>query len=372
VNLIFFSRKWLLTYLIIATALFNFPSLASEYEVDGNVSQNITNYNGSILHASASFTVFVRDCDWLIETMETNEIGIVCHREVGATNGADIYECEQPMGKAQASATTNGTSSLRTLPNASSRAGFGFAVMIPGNVPVGETDSAVVGHLWLMFASRCYWQDLHTDQLRPVYDWHASVAAKGQDRKVKAEWDLLNGAGSLPQEVRYLGEWGQTNVLYRITGSKSVGGMLIPTGFAFQRFQIGPLNENTFVHEMVVNKRVDVTVTDIRPTCSRASLIPTPEGRSVVVDRRFDSGIPNRPPSYQNPVSGQWPTMDKSKELANVAKTNDLRNLAKAKLLQEQKKNGTPHYRPIVLIIMFLSLIVPPVVYLFLHKSQKH
>ena len=195
-----------------------------------------------------------------------------------------------------------------------------------------------------MFASQCYWPGLNTDQLTPVYDWRASVAAKGQNRKVKAEWDLLNGPGSLPREVRYFGEWDATNEIYTITGTKSIGGTLVPKGFIFEQLQVGPINEKTFIHEMVVIKRVDVEVTAVRPVCSRASLIPSPDGPAVVIDRRFDSGIPNRPPSYQNPVKGQWPTVEKSKELAKIAQATDLRNLAKAKLLREQKPVDSSKY----------------------------
>lgn len=351
-------------------AFFNFSCLASEYEVDGNVSQNITTYGGGTLHATASFTIFVRNCGWLIETIETNEIGSVTRREIGSTNGTEIYECEHPLGRIQLSENTTNTSSSGA-PNIKKSSGVMFAVMVPGNVPVGEMDSAVVGHLWLMFASQCYWPDLNTDQLRPVYDWHASVGAHGQNLKVRAEWDLLNGPGSLPREVRYFGKWDATNGLYTITGTNSAGGTLIPTGFTFERLQIGPLKENSFVHEMVVVKRVDVKVRAIRPGCSRASLIPSPDGRAVVVDRRFDSGIPNRPPSYKNPVSGQWPTVDKSKELAKDQQTIDLRNLATAKLLREQKPVDPSKYRSVLLIVMCISLVVPPIIYFVSRTSRK-
>ena len=40
--------------------------------------------------------------------------------------------------------------------------------------------------------------------------------------------------------------------------------------------------------------------------------------------------LPNRPPSYQNPVFGQWLTVEESKELAGSNQARDLRNLARA------------------------------------------
>ena len=363
-------RACFLGCLTIAAAWFVFSSLASEYEVDGNVSQTISTYNGGTLHATTSFTVAVRGCGWLIGTMETNEIGGVIRREIRSTNGAEIYECEHPLGQIQLPvASTNATSS--GTPVFKKSPGPMFAVMVPGNIPIGETDSSVVGHLWQMFASQCYWPELKTDQLKPVYDWQASVGAHGQNLKVSAGWNLLDGPGSLPQAVWYLGQWGETNGFYRITGSNSVGGTLIPTGFTFERLKVGPLKENSFVHEMVVGKRVDVEVTAIRPGCSRASLMPTPNGRAVVVDRRFDSGIPNRPPSYQNPVNGQWPTIEESKQLAKAQQTVDLHNLAVAKVMRERKQMHPHDYRRTIVVVMCIFLVIPPVTYIAWHRRRE-
>jgi hypothetical protein len=247
-----------------------------------------------------------------------------------------------------------------------------FAVIVSENVPVGETDSAVVGHLWLMFASRCYWSGLNTDRLTPVYDWQASVAAHGQYRKVRAVWDFLSGPGSLPQEVRYLGQWDETNGFYKITGSNSVNGNLIPTGFIFEQFRFGPVNENTFIHNMELVKRVDVEVTAIRPRCSRAILIPSPDGPAVVVDRRFESGISNRPPSYRNPIAGEWPGIEKSKELAAVQQAADLHNLARMEQSRLQKKSGpSAHSSKVVLIVMLIFLTAPPILYVAWRKQGK-
>ena len=43
------------------------------------------------------------------------------------------------------------------------------------NVPVGEADDDFLCHLWLMFASGCYFENLATNWLTPVYDINASV-----------------------------------------------------------------------------------------------------------------------------------------------------------------------------------------------------
>ena len=102
------GREWLFYSLTMVAAVgLDFSSMASEYEVDGNVNQTMLEFNGAKLHATASFTVFVRDCGWLIQTMETNEIGGVSRREIGSTNGTEIYEYEQPLGKVQATHKIN-------------------------------------------------------------------------------------------------------------------------------------------------------------------------------------------------------------------------------------------------------------------------
>ncbi|HEX5397415.1 MAG TPA: ankyrin repeat domain-containing protein, partial [Verrucomicrobiae bacterium] len=267
-----------------------------EYEVHGLVNQTMIRFNGTNLHASASFTVYVRDCGWMIKTVETNELGGVVGREVGSINGREIFECSGP-------------------PDGS---GMRFGEIVSNNIPVGEQDSSVAGHLWLMFASKCYWPALQSDQLTPIYDWRASVAAAssqfGNRGKVSADWELLDGPGSLPREVRYF-----PNASYTITGTNAVGGMLFPAGFVFKQFQGDRLV-----------KHVEVEVTAIRPVCSRANLIPLPSKGTMIVDRRFDSGVPNRPPSYQNPVFGRWLSVEESKRLAGINTSNTLRNLARA------------------------------------------
>ena len=120
--------------LTMAVAGFGFSSLASEYEVDGQVSQMIARFNGTNLSATASFTVYVRDCGWMIKTTETNENGSVSSREIGSTNGFEIYDCAPPL---------EGNSGTKR------------ALIESNTIPVGWLDSAVAGHLWLMFASQC-------------------------------------------------------------------------------------------------------------------------------------------------------------------------------------------------------------------------
>jgi hypothetical protein len=67
---------------------------AGEYEVDGQLEQTIYNFDGSVatFHKS-QFTVFVRDCAWLVRTTQSNTNGKpVAASETACVNGKEIYD----------------------------------------------------------------------------------------------------------------------------------------------------------------------------------------------------------------------------------------------------------------------------------------
>jgi hypothetical protein len=118
------SIYWL--FLIIIFGATNI-CLCNEYEVKGSIRQSIIDFDSPRFEYTNEFTVYVRDCDWLIQTTE-RQAGHVCVREVGATNDTEIYES---------------TGMIKSK-----------------GIPVELLDRGVVGHLWLMFASQCYWKNL--------------------------------------------------------------------------------------------------------------------------------------------------------------------------------------------------------------------
>ena len=319
-----------------AAVSLGFSSLASEYEVKGKITQAIVSSNGNLISTN-DFTVYVRDCGWLIETKE-DDGSRVQQREVGSTNGTEIYEADGNR-----------------------------AFISDTGIPVELLDAGLVGHLWLMFASQCYWGSQHTDRLTPVYDWHASVGAN-PNLKIAAEWDLLNGPGSLPREVRYLGKWDETNGFYRITGTTNVGGMIIPTGFIFEERHVGPLAPDSFVHEMVLRKRVEAVVTSVKAVCSRKDLLPMiGSANTPIVDWRLKSpSSGNHIPTYKSHNAESWPSIA---EAQAMVKTNEA---AKAIVLQKiSNRNQTGGHSKVVLIIMGIFLIGPPIIYLAWHKFRK-
>ena len=235
---------------------------AAEYEVDGQIEQTIYKRDGSVGALEKSqFTVFVRDCSWLIQTTQSNTNGKpVVATETACVNGTEIYEVSG-----------------------------GMATIVSNTVPVGQRDGYFVCHLWQMFASSCYFKDRTNSWLTPAYDLNASANVE-PDLKRKGQWDLIDGQGSLPRSVVYYQDSGSVDATYTATGVTNAGTIKIPSGFMFERKRSGfgvEINaQGKPVTPYPLRKRAVATVTAVRPVCSRKDLTPTAKGRTMVIDQR--------------------------------------------------------------------------------------
>lgn len=290
-----------------------FPAHAVEYEVHGTIHQTIVDHRRGNQETVSEFTVFVRDCSWLIQTTEQDGKGNVSRREVGATNGSEIVEyttnfktaipLQSQSDKAQTAPVTGPNG-----PQLGVSQGWNTAVIISNSIPVGRLDNAVAGHLWLMFASQCYWTRVNSNRLTPIYDWHVSVGTNSET-KVKAEWNLLAGPGSLPREVRYYNRRNETNGIYTATSTNTTGPTPIPGGFVFEERYI-------VSNAVLVRKRVVAEVTSVSDKCSRVSLLPVAEGRTVAVDYRLAQQDTGHIPTYTQPKDQGWPSVEQARRLA--------------------------------------------------------
>src|ERR1035437_9156574 len=130
---------------------------AQEYEVDGNVELRLHHTDGSVWKDfKGDFKVFVKGCGWLLQINEANDFGMPLRREIGTMNGMELFEMLMPK-------ETNSNSSLSATPidvgspathKSIPQTAFGTS----NSIPVGPSDSSFVGHLWLMFASACYFR----------------------------------------------------------------------------------------------------------------------------------------------------------------------------------------------------------------------
>ena len=288
---------------LLCIALFGaaFRTRAVEYEVDGTIEQTINHPNGESPGIYRNdFTVFVRDSGWLIQTRRagTNRLN-ASFSEIGSTNGRDVFQ----LSGARNTNTTN-------------RQPFGVAQVYSNSVPVGFTDVDVVGHLWLMFASGSYLPSITNKQLTPVFEAGAS-APGNPNLKEEASWQLMEAAPFLPERVTYFKQQfsgRKTNAVYQATGTTNEGGVAVPNGFVFEEYLTGGF---VVGYDTRLRRRKVATVSELRPYCSRESLMPAPRGETVVADLRvkMPKEGTNPPPLvvYTYETNKGWLSTDESK-----------------------------------------------------------
>lgn len=266
-------------------------STAGQYELEGNITLRSLNSDGSTNREyQGDFKVFVRDDAWLIQVHETGQFGNKVLREIGSTNGTEVFETVTALDQ-------TGPANDSRIPGLPANP----AIKVPTSatvsrqrVPVGPLEGSFVGPLWLMFASGGYFRSLTNNFLTPVYDWHVSpLANNGGPRTVMAEWELLNGPGSLPYRVVYETPGGGAAAVYQATGTTNLGGLVLPTGFTSTQQRGRGLSAMSG----------EAAVTSIRPICSRSNLLPAIAGKVSIHDLRLASQPNVEGVSY---ISDHW------------------------------------------------------------------
>ena len=353
-------KSWTLSCLIAVCTLSTF---AAEYEVDGRITelvtdlrndQNVTNFYTN------AFTVYVQGCAWMIRTTEEAGHGAARIRTVGSVNGTEIFDLTKNVEGLNARGGDHSSISYQkqTSPNR--------ALVYSNSIPVGHLDIDMVGHLWLMFASQCYWSSLGTNTtlLTPVYDWNASALAY-KDKKVRAGWELLNGIGSLPREVRYFGLWDETNGLYRASGVKYAGGAPVPAGFVFEE-----RHASYATHSMELDKRVVAEISMVREGCSLTDLLPVPLGQTIVIDHRLAgrNAHGGRYSDYVIEAAGKWPSIEKAIDLAEA-------HQAKLEQLEQRSPNRErllqTHRVPALVAFVCVFMLGPLCIYFGREKYRR-
>jgi hypothetical protein len=317
---------------------------AAEYEVEGNIEQAIYKRDGSVATLQKSqFTVFVRDCSWLIRTTQNNTNGKpVAASETACVNGTEIFEVAGRTDNANTGA------GQRSPP-------MNMASIVSNNIPVGQNAGYSVCHLWLMFASGCYFQNRSNKWLTPVYDSNASANVR-PDLKREAEWDLIDGPESLPKRVVYYNHNFGRNIdaIYTATGLTNAGTTKIPNGFVFEyrmnrNFLPGPIEPGQTFPSYGIYKRAVATVTAVRPYCSRKDLTPTAKGKTMVIDQR----------AWQDPASQVPVTV-----LKYYVVQDGVKWLPFAKAKEAYYVGGhPPPVKPVSRRIIFAMLLLPTVLF---------
>ena len=172
-----------------------------------------------------------------------------------------------------------------------------------------------------MFGSGCYFANLNTNWLTPVYDSNASVAVD-PNLKLEAKWELVKGPISLPLRAVYLQSSEVTDATFESTGVTNLGELQIPSGFVFEQrvgtsFAPGPIAPGELAPTYRVRKRAEATVSAIRPGCSRRELLPIAKGRTLVIDQRLaHASTPIPRTAYVIPRGVRWVSVEEAKQLA--------------------------------------------------------
>ena len=342
------KRAWVRFFLPLAfTAVTAAGTPAQEYELGGTITQRVIfTPRRAPIDVEGKFKVFVRGSAWLVKIVETDKSGLELRkRETGSVNGAEVFEAVLPM---QTGADPPPPNHGAAVPAGANPRGPDFtqppaatATIVSNDVPLGCMDDAMVGHLWLMFASQEYFNILTTNRLKPVY---TVVIPGDNDGTRRATWELAAGPGSLPTNVTYLDDFGFTNAVYSATGITTLGRFCVPTGFVLEEHVRPGINGNT------VRKRAVATVTALRPACSRSSLLPALDKPTLVTDRRLVHAQPAvKLFAYQLPTRGKWPSV------------------AAALRLREEQSVGS-RATPFILALL-LGILASPAVLLFKQRG---
>ena len=98
-----FSHRLAQGVLVILLLIASVTVSAAEYELDGEIVQRLFRQDGGVQSVQqVAFAVFVKDCSWLIQTIDHDESGNqFIKRETACVNGTEIYEVDGPANGAR-------------------------------------------------------------------------------------------------------------------------------------------------------------------------------------------------------------------------------------------------------------------------------
>jgi hypothetical protein len=256
---------------------------AAEFEVEGTVVVYSPDPRTHTTNAgpASSFKIYVKDCQWLIHLDEQGESWEGnARREIGSTNGVEIFALDEAIERPRVGKSTVDLSKI----GPEMKLGPVYTGTVVSNiVHVPTWELHVAGHLWLTFASACYFPQLKTNELTPVYD-PTAAAIYSPNIKRPAKWMLLNGDGSLPGDVSYFRQDGALEARYQALERTNLFGTMVPMKILFERFE-GPY-PNGPLKEARLRRSALITVNSVRPTCSISNFLPQVPGLAVITDFR--------------------------------------------------------------------------------------
>ena len=365
-------RSTLLTSVIGGAIVFtSTKSSAWEYELKGRIYEERLNGRSQVAKSgSRIFSVCVKDCSWLIRT-EPDEVGKLAGvRETGSANGHEIFDLLTPAVPLMVQLKDGDAKSGRRPSSQPPGQGTVVSNAVPASCDDGDLFTP---HLWLMFASSCFFQGRTNTEITPVYDINACVLHE-PDLTMETRWELLKQPPALPAFLAYMNTRGYltrdntgrraylpvpyphnqgfTNAIYAITGETNWNGLTLPTGFTFQRFQ--PANAGKRKEDLRVVARGFAVITNVSFECSRKGLLPLAKG-SLVMDRRLKTA---QPPIAAVPYlarKDRWLTLEEVKAIH----------------ASELRRAGKKPFPSAVYLLFMMALVGIPALFHLKSRSQK-
>ena len=356
-----FPPRDLIILAVLTFFLFTLQARAQEYEVEGIIQEHIIQLGQSDWTTSATFKVYVRDCSWLIETMETNSSGGSKQRRIGSMNGTEIFEITSYPKATPARSGTNSAAINHPVIR-----GADGGLILSNTVPVGSMNDSIIPHLWVMFASQCFFKAQNpTNRLMPVYDVDYALVDR-VDLRLETDWELMKGKISLPLKVVYYNDGGFytmdtnkvlkfqsygppyksgfTDAIYAVTALTNFNGVTFPAGFTFGEYRPGG---GPTRYQLQARKTAEAVVTAFRPVCSRKDLLPAIQNETIVHDERLAHAVPKVASFLYNlPTGGNWLQMPEAKQRMQVMQANT------------QQRNIPTASRGVLITLLLLTLVV--------------
>ena len=352
-----FQLRGLLVSVLLAFLFHPVQLRSQEFEVEGTIQEHVVQ-PGPNWTNSAAFKVYVRDCAWLIETLETNSEGRIQEHRIGSMNGKEIYQITSyQKAEPRIPATI--------LPGVGrpNFVGADSGQVVSNTFPVGSVYDSMIPHLWMMFASQCYFNSQNpTNRLMPVYDADSALMDVA-DVRLEADWELMKGRISLPLKVVYYNDggfyhmsinrtakfqnygppykWGFYDAIYAVTAMTNFNGTAFPAGFTFKEFSPG---SGPTRYQLQTRKTAEAVVTAFRPVCSRKNLLPTIENVTQVQDLRLAHAMPKVASfAYVLPKGDNWLQLPEARQRMQVV---------------SRQNNNAPVSKGVLITLLLLPSVV--------------
>lgn len=335
-------------------------SHAQAFKAEGRTKYQVFNQGKLVYSNTNNFTAEVSGCDWLIRTVPLGK---------GPDDTLDYTEMHHRHGEIKM---------IYAFISKTNKSVTNIIVKVEGN-DVPEDDGSTISHLWLGYASACYFASVTNGLLKPV--WMLDDGdLRFENFQVQGNWILNNSAPKLPDSVVYFSDGnlrlkrgggerltlkapgpfssGYTNAIYTVLGWTNFGSAIeVPHRFVFQRY--GTKVDATTNTDLAIINLVEVYTETLKPIGLNSTLNPEVTGIAHVADRRFFPPIRNIEYKVKD---GAWQTKERIVLTPEYAR---LKRVSGPSLPTQERLTKKVYF-----LVVFGVLLLGPMVFLAVARKQ--